>query len=394
MGHQLLYWHYLRSINHPLLALLDESPQSFVGEDVELSLMLLSNYSSTTNLSRDTKDASDAYKKLGVLSHIAKKVRDYKVSRFGGSSPSRARVTYDNSSPEVLAATHFVRKFIDKAEERGVLTYKLQMNNKPIPKRIHARKHAKIYINVPQLDLSWQPFAKKMLQRHLEALNDKAQKVSATFDRRFLEQFADLYSFDDAALARFENDAVDSDSSIDDLPLSGSEWQQKMEARIPVDYSEAAIAEAKARKEKLRSERKGARENRNQVPSAGKRPGRPRKKPLPVALAPISAQPALVPAAVPPVAPASVPPKRRRGRPPGSRNKKTLLRLSQPDAKSLPNPASTKKKIIPESVRDAAADVGDRFVFSLSSSRLLVVAIWTSSIQSDSQSPLAKHQSG
>jgi hypothetical protein len=134
-----------------LLALLDESPQSFVGEDVELSLMLLSNYSSTTNLSRDTKDASDAYKKLGVLSHIAKKVRDYKVSRFGGSSPSRARVTYDNSSPEVLAATDFVRKFIDKAEERGVLTYKLQMNNKPIPKRIHARKHAKIYINVPQL---------------------------------------------------------------------------------------------------------------------------------------------------------------------------------------------------------------------------------------------------
>ena len=329
MGFQLLYWQYLRSINHPFLSLLDGSPQSFVGEDVELSLMLLSNYSSTTNLSRETHDASDAYQKLGLLSQIAKEVRDYKVSRFGGVSETRSPVQYDGSSQEVIAATDFIRKFIDKTEERGLFTYKLQTKNKPIPKRFVARQDALFHINVSQLDLHWQPFAISMIQRHLKALNEQSYKVSQDFNRRFLEQFADLYSFDDEALERFPVVDVDSDSSLDELPLAGEEWQKKMAALIPVDYSEAAEAEAKERRDTKRRERKDKPADPTRVPKPKRKPGRPRKR-----LAPPTTSPPTEPSTessqsvqVAPAAPA--PAKRGRGRPRGSRNKKTLLRLAQ-----------------------------------------------------------------
>ena len=83
MGFQLLYWQYLQSINHPVLKLLDKSPQSFVAEDIELSLMLLAYFTSSTNLTRKTARVDDAYQSLGLLSQIAKQVRDYKISRFG-----------------------------------------------------------------------------------------------------------------------------------------------------------------------------------------------------------------------------------------------------------------------------------------------------------------------
>jgi hypothetical protein len=55
---------------------MSDSPASFVGEDIELSLMLLTTYSSTTNLTRNTEHASAAYQKLGLLSEIAKKVKN------------------------------------------------------------------------------------------------------------------------------------------------------------------------------------------------------------------------------------------------------------------------------------------------------------------------------
>ena len=83
MGFQLLYWSYLQDIKHPVLALLDSSPASFVGEDIELSLSLLSNYTSTTNLARETDPLHESYQKLSLLMHIAHKVRDYRISHFG-----------------------------------------------------------------------------------------------------------------------------------------------------------------------------------------------------------------------------------------------------------------------------------------------------------------------
>ena len=83
MGFQLLYWSYLQDIKHPVLTLLDSSPASFVGEDIELSLSLLSNYTSTTNLARETDPLHESYQKLSLLMHIAHKVRDYRISHFG-----------------------------------------------------------------------------------------------------------------------------------------------------------------------------------------------------------------------------------------------------------------------------------------------------------------------
>ena len=85
MGFQLLYYEYLRSIKHPMLKVLDASPQSFVGEDVELSLMLMSNYSATTNLNR--------CKTL--------QVQNPSSERVGEAAKDRERVTFDEFSPEV-----------------------------------------------------------------------------------------------------------------------------------------------------------------------------------------------------------------------------------------------------------------------------------------------------
>ena len=99
MGFQLVYWHYLKSINHPVLRFLDASPQSFVGEDIEISLMLLSYFTATTNMTRQTRVVGNAYQSLGLLSRIAKNVRDYKITRFGGATKSRTAVRYDEKTP-------------------------------------------------------------------------------------------------------------------------------------------------------------------------------------------------------------------------------------------------------------------------------------------------------
>ncbi len=337
MGFQLLYWHHLKSINHPILQLLDASPQSFVGEDVEISLMLLANYASTTNLTRKTQDVSDAYKKLGLLSQIAKKVRDYRISRFGGQTKARSHVTYNESSPEVLATASFVRRWIDRTEEKGLLTYKLEGKRQLIAKKTTAIKKAKTYKNVPSIDFHWQPFATSMIQRHLEALTNNAHKVSDDFDRQFMEQFADLYSFDDEAMNRFQEDPA-SDSSIDELPLGSEEWKSRMENPDIVDYSEEAMMKEQKMKEQRREERKVA---AAQAAQPAKRPrGRPRKKPQPI---------------LPPQASAP-PPKRGRGRPKGSRNKKSLALLSQETKSQTAVPAS-----IPTSPNVAAVDQNDRF---------------------------------
>ena len=108
MGFQLLYWSYLQDIKHPVLTLLDSSPASFVGEDIELSLSLLSNYTSTTNLARETDPLHEAYQKLNLLMHIAHKVRDYRISHFGGASQRRARLFFTADSPEAEKVKEFV----------------------------------------------------------------------------------------------------------------------------------------------------------------------------------------------------------------------------------------------------------------------------------------------
>jgi hypothetical protein len=155
MGFQLLYFHYLKEIQHPFLRLLDQSPQSLVGEDIELSLMLLSNYSSTTSMNRVDHDISQAYKKLGVLSEIARKVRNYKVSRFGGTTEARSRVVYSDASQEALDTAAFVRNCIARTEHYGLLTYSKRKGH--IPKRAKAEAKAKRYRNVDLIEMRWQP---------------------------------------------------------------------------------------------------------------------------------------------------------------------------------------------------------------------------------------------
>lgn len=323
MGFQLLYWHYLQDINHPLLNVLNESPQSFVGEDVELSLMLLSNYASTTNLTRKTEDVSDAYKKLGLLSQIAKKVRKYKVSRFGGQTKSRSRVTYNSSSPEVASTLTFVRQWITKTEDNGLLSYKMDGKKKLIGKRASEQKRARRFINVSLIDLRWQQFATSMIEKHLDALDNNSDKVSVGFDRAFMQKFTDLYSFDDRAMDRFQEDPG-SDSSMDELPLASEEWKSQMEAEATLlfDYSEEAKSKERKRKEQLRLERKMAAEQQQRP---AKRPrGRPRKK-----LAAPSAVEAVSHDEGKSLGVFLTPPNRGRGRPKGSRNKKTLERLAE-----------------------------------------------------------------
>src|SRR5690242_21723503 len=110
--------------------------------------MLMSNYSATTNLKgRSTHQISDAYQKLGLLSDIAKRVRNYKVSRFGGVTKARDHVTYDDFSPEVKNVLAFVRSWIDRTEDKGLLRYK--MNKKAmIPTKTTAVAEAKLFANV------------------------------------------------------------------------------------------------------------------------------------------------------------------------------------------------------------------------------------------------------
>ena len=254
MGFQLLYYEYLRSIKHPMLKVLDASPQSFVGEDIELSLMLMSNYSATTNLNgRKTHQVNDAYQKLGLLSQIAKRVRNYKVSRFGGATKDRERVTFDEFSPEVKHTLDFVRQWIDRTEDKGLLSYKLA---KTIPERKAALKKAKIYVDVPPVKTAYLPHAEEMIRRHLNALQYDSWKVSKNFDRKTFEKHADKFSFDDKALEKFP-DHLPSESSIDELPLESEEWLSRMDA-LTFDNSEEFKAEQKRKKAQKRAERKGA----------------------------------------------------------------------------------------------------------------------------------------
>ena len=143
------------------------------------------NYSATTNLNgRKTHQVSDAYQKLGLLSQIAKRVRNYKVSRFGGATKDRERVTFDEFSAEVKHALGFVWQWIERTEEKGPLSYKLA---KTIPERKTALKKAKLYLNVPAVKTAYRPHAEEMTRRHLNALQNDSWKVSKTLTAKPLK---------------------------------------------------------------------------------------------------------------------------------------------------------------------------------------------------------------
>ena len=179
MGFQLVYWHYLKSINHPVLRFLDASPQSFVGEDIEISLMLLSYFTATTNITRQTRVVGDAYQSLGLLSRIAKNVRDYKITRFGGATKSRTAVRYDEKTPAVVKTTAFVRQWIKDTEERGLLRYK---RSSIIAKKSDALHGAYRLVQAKPIDLDWYDFGELQLSKHLTALETKLNSSTKAFD--------------------------------------------------------------------------------------------------------------------------------------------------------------------------------------------------------------------
>jgi hypothetical protein len=170
-----------------------------VGEDIEISLMLLANYSSTTPLTRNTDDASAAYEKLGLLSSLAKEVKDYRISTFGGKTARRTRVSYEHDSPETKAMEAFVRKWIIKARDDGV-------QGNEANRDIH---------------MHWPVFAKAAMRRYFKDTL-KLDEESLKFDKAFLEKFRDRYSLDARALCRFViNQTVsDDDENTDLVPLT------------------------------------------------------------------------------------------------------------------------------------------------------------------------------
>ena len=378
MGFQLLYWHYLKSINHPFLKVLDESPQSFVGEDIELSLMLLSNYTSTTPLTRDNKDASASYKKLSLLAEIAKNVRDYKISRFGGYTEERAPLSYSLSSPEVTAATNFVRNFIEKTEESGLYTYKLEGKKQLIAKRKKAHESAKRYKNVPHIDLIWTSFAETMITRHLQAFVSPPFKVATHFDKAFLSSFVDRYSFDETSLELFPDEENQSDSSSDDLPLNSEEWRTKMSADIPTDYCDE---KGRTKDKRYAQQKQRAKNSEPQIPT-NKRHSAQNS----VQASSVPQSTAQIPAPVPST-------KRGPGRPPGSRNKKTLARLGILSAAESHPKAKAKRKrrsSIKRAGRPGAMQTR-YFVFHFHL-MFAISAILTSSIQHPLKSPISSRR--
>ena len=306
MGFQLLYWQYLQSINHPILKLLDKSPQSFVGEDIELSLMLLAYFTSSTNITRKTARVDDAYQSLGLLSQIAKQVRDYKISRFGGATKARTAIVYDAQNDAVIKTTEFVRKWIQDTEERGLYAYK---RSSIIPSKKKARKEGRRLLNAESVDLDWKEWGQTQLSRHLSSLETKAYKTTQEFDAKYLKNFRDRYAFNDDTMERFPNE-LNSDSSMDELPLNSDEWQLRMSAMV-----DSNSQEAKEREQKRRVAAIAERDEKEAKKNAPRPRGRPRKNPLPapavpVVLAPQNSAPQQLPVQ-----------KKKRGRPKGSKNK-------------------------------------------------------------------------
>lgn len=118
------------SVKHPFLQILDNCPASLVAEDIELSLMILSNYTATTSLSRNTDPLHDCYQKLSLLMNVANKVRDYHISQFGGATLQRSRLRYTEDSVNATKVREFVEAWIERTARDGLWEYKKPLQAK------------------------------------------------------------------------------------------------------------------------------------------------------------------------------------------------------------------------------------------------------------------------
>ena len=105
------------------MKLLDASPASFIGEDIEISLSLLSNYASKKHLNRNEDLQHNAYQKLGLLMNFANRAREYRAALFGVPLENHRRVCYKIEDEEAVKVTTFLRQWITDTKVRGVLMY-------------------------------------------------------------------------------------------------------------------------------------------------------------------------------------------------------------------------------------------------------------------------------
>ena len=296
MGFQMLMWCYYQDIKHPFLRILDECPANLVGEDIELSLMLLTNFASTTDLTRETDPLHKSFSQLSLLMHVAKKVRDYRVSQFGGATRDRSRLHYTEDSPEAEKTRQFVIQWIDRTAEHGLWEYKKPPKKKSGETRVEkiavketAEKSADYVFNVALIDMRWETFARQKMLSHLDTLENTDYGKNFSFD--FLLRFRSHYGFDDDALLRVLPDSPDTEDSANDVSLL--EFVAKIRSRRSHGEQET--------KERERLEADAKREA--EAKKGPRKRGRPRKK------------------APPPTVVLAEVKKRKRGRPAGSRNR-------------------------------------------------------------------------
>lgn len=305
-----------------------------MGEDIELSLMLLANYSATTNFRGETPDLSEAYQQLGLLSNIATTVLDAHRTRFEGATDERKRVYYNETCAEAKKVQHFLKHFILTTARKGLLVY-----TKPKEKKAGARASAVRRSDVDAVDLDWEQFANASLNTVLKLFIQRHPKFHG-FGREVLDQYRDRYCFDDAVLDQLPPPAEESSgeySEEENLPLAERYDQMEVEALEKEPVSAADAPE----------------------PPTKRRRGRPRKE--------APAAPVVAPA--PTAQKAQPQARRKRGRPVGSRNKKPkgharVLRQDAPQRR--PAPAALPSTVFDADDDDRPYAVPDRFAVSCS----------------------------
>ena len=255
MGFQILMWSYYRDVRHPFLQILDRCPSSLVAEDIELSLMILSNYTATTNLSRDSDPLHDCYQKLSLLMHVANKVRDYRISQFGGATLQRSRLQYTEDSVNTQKVRDFVESWIENTAANGLWEYKRprktklvgQVGNTKIPKKSQADQSAQYSFRVPLIDMRWENYAREQVTKGLNAF--ESSNFGHNFTMEFLLRFRSHYAFDDRALLRFlPADSPDTDDSAYDVSLL--DFTAKIKSRFTQQELQANEKEKKGVEEK------------------------------------------------------------------------------------------------------------------------------------------------
>ena len=153
--------------------------------------MILSNYTATTSLSRNTDPLPDCYQKLSLLMNVANKVRDYHISQFGGATLQRSRLHYTEDSVNATKVREFVEAWIERTARDGLWEYKKPLQAKKgrpkksnraeekstekkvkIGKKAAAEKKAQHVFNVPLIDMRG--------KRTLEPLSRQVSQHSKT----------------------------------------------------------------------------------------------------------------------------------------------------------------------------------------------------------------------